>query len=214
MKYFSKFLAFYRSNYPTYLVSIALLVALVLILLSPRPAQAAIIGIDAGFFGGAGDARTEDGLSLRRVKTTHWGIYGLPGIRPLPWFKAGPYLEYHSLEQRTAPSSVGGSDITGSGHILGAGVSFNFSPIYLLAAYGFSGTFSPDAPTTSGLSTELSELRSLHGMVGIYLNPFLTFDLGYMGVEYSKLTAGIFVFDVGRNKYIVQNFRGGFSIHF
>ena len=191
----------------------SLLAGLVLVVFLPGRALGAGAGLDVGVFGSLGQRQNETG-SVQKRDMSSWGLYGHAGLSPIPWLKIGPYGEYHSVNQRTTASSVGGTDLSGDGYLLGPAISLNFGPLFILGAYSLVGSYDLENRTSSGLTSELASPEAYHVLVGFSVLPKLTLDVGYTRAEYKEVKQGGATIDISANRRLWDSYRVALSVHF
>ncbi len=177
----------------------------------PLNAKALGMGLDAGLFLGLGTRGTEN----TTIEPEVWSVGGYlnGGFKLSPWVQVGGYFEYHSVEQRDAPSTVSGLNFSGTGWLLGPSLAIKMGPLTLIGAYSLMGSYEFENTTSTGLKSELSSPEGIHFLLGVEVIPMVTIDLGYSKVLYSENEIGSIAVDISGNRADYESYRIGFSVH-
>lgn len=192
--------------------SIALLLLMSLLSLSPNKASALGMGIDAGLFLGLGTRGSENSSVEPEVWTV--GGYLNGGFKLSPFIQIGGYFEYHNVSQRDEPAEVANLNLAGSGWLIGPSMALKFGPLSIIGAYTLMGSYEFDSSNAFGQRVELGSPTGIHLILGMEVLPMLSIDVGYALVEYSETEIADVAFDLSANKAQYESFRLGFSVHF
>lgn len=184
-------------------IKLGMLGVVALLVASPSYAFSEYFGVHGGINWGIGKGKNSTGSTQSRTLNTI-GIQALPGYKlstgVTPDFLIGPLLEYTFVGQNTEPSSVGNSNLRGSGYMIGLGVQTDFGPIVLLGSFDFIGQYSLSENTTAGLETKFKSPIGFRLLAGYPIMPMMTADLMFSMHSYKTNVLGGSDVDISSNK--------------
>lgn len=124
------------------------------------------------------------------------------------------HTSYRYVGQRTDPSTVGDSNMGGTGYLAGVGILMDTSVLGLLAAYNLAGSFNL-AKTDSG-GSQVSYTSPTGFQVNIYYHWRNPWDivLSYSSVSYKKQSTGSTSTDIADDAVTQVHYGLGISYRF
>lgn len=189
-----------------------LIAVIFLIALGSLSESHAGFGIKTGVGGGMGTMGNESG-SIQSRTMNYASVYALPVYSHLGFY-AGPHLEYRLVGQSTAESSVGNSNLRGSGHTIGVAVGFEMLMFHGHVGYDFSGSYKLSNTTSSGQESIYTAPAGFRVSAGYRFMPFFSIDLNFVDHKYSKNTLAGTETDISSDKLKDTHYGLGLSFHF